>query len=245
MRLGRTDHRPWPLPEPPWILAMSWHDLAFLHWPVSAAALAGKIPRGLTLDTFESDAYLGVVPFHMTGVRPRLCPPVPGVSSFVELNVRTYVVAEGKPGVWFFSLDATSRLAVRGARRFFHLPYFDARMSSERKSGFVQYHLERTHRGAPEARFAARYRGTGPARRSELESWLTERYCLYAESNGRIFRGEIHHPPWPLEEGEVEIEDIDMTRSLDLDLPRTRPLVHFAERLDVIGWPLRPVPVAR
>ncbi len=130
--LERTDHRPWPLPESPWVMAMSWHDLAFLHWPVSAAALAKKIPPGLTLDTFEGDAYLGVVPFHMTGVRPRLGPSIPGVSSFIELNVRTYVTTEGKPGVWFFSLDATSRLAVRAARRFFHLPYFDARMSSVR-----------------------------------------------------------------------------------------------------------------
>jgi uncharacterized protein YqjF (DUF2071 family) len=238
--LEKTDHRPWPLPESPWVMAMTWHDLAFLHWPVRADELARKIPPGLTLDTFYGDAYLGIVPFHMTGVGPRLVPPIPGVSSFIELNVRTYVVAEEKPGVWFFSLDATSRLAVRAARRFFHLPYFDARMSTERKEDQVHYRSERTHRGAPEARCFARYRGTRPARRSELEAWLTERYCLYAEKAGRIFRGEIHHLPWPLEEGEAEIEALDMTRILELDLPRTRPLVHFAERLDVIGWPLRP-----
>jgi uncharacterized protein YqjF (DUF2071 family) len=222
-------------------MAMKWHDLAFLHWPLGARALAGKIPPGLALDTFDGNAYLGIVPFTMTGVGPRLVPPIPGLSSFIELNVRTYVVAEEKPGVWFFSLDATSRFAVRAARRFFHLPYFDARMSTERTEGLVHYRSERTHRGAPEARFAARYRGTRPARRSELERWLTERYCLYAEKDGRIFRCEIHHPPWPLEEGEADIEALDMTRSLALDLPRTPPLVHFAERLDVIGWPLRPV----
>ncbi len=239
--LARTDHRPWPLPKAPWIMAMTWRDLAFLHWPLGAAALAGKIPGGLSLDTFEGNAYLGVVPFHMTGVRPRFVPPLPGVSSFVELNVRTYVVAEGKPGVWFFNLDATSRLAVRGARRFLHLPYFDARMSSERRDGFVHYRSERTHRGVPEARFAARYRGTGPARGSELERWLTERYCLYAEKDGRVFRGDIHHRPWPLENGEVEIETLDMTRLLGLQLPSSPPLVHFAERIDVVGWSLRPV----
>ena len=221
---------------------MSWHDLAFLHWPVRAQTLREKIPPGLTLDTFENEAFLGIVPFHMTGVRPRGVPPLPGVSSFVELNVRTYVVAEGKPGVWFFSLDATSRLAVRGARWLFHLPYFDARMSSSRRDGFVHYRSERIHRGVPEARFAARYRGTGSASGSELERWLTERYCLYAANEGgRLFRGDIHHPPWPLQIGEVEIETLEMTRLLEIDFPRQPPLVHFAERLDVVGWSLRPL----
>jgi uncharacterized protein YqjF (DUF2071 family) len=220
-------------------MAMSWRDLAFLHWPVPVEALREKIPPGLSLDTFNGEAFLGIVPFHMTGVRPRLVPPLPGISSFVELNVRTYVVAEGKPGVWFFSLDAGSRLAVRGARRFFHLPYFDARMSSARREGFVHYRSERIHRGAPEARFAARYRSTGRAPGSDLERWLTERYCLYAAKDGRLFRGDIHHRSWPLENAEVEIETLDMTRSIEIDLPRTPPLAHFAERMDVVGWTLR------
>jgi uncharacterized protein len=220
-------------------MAMSWRDLAFLHWPVSAGLLREQIPASLTLDTFGNEAFLGVVPFHMTGVRPRWAPPLPGVSSFVELNVRTYVVAEGKPGVWFFSLDATSRLAVRGARRFFHLPYFDARMSSSREDGFVHYLCERIHRGAPRAGFAARYRGTGSARGSDLERWLTERYCLYAaDEEGRLFRGDIHHRPWPLQDCEIEIEALDMTRLLGIELPRKPPLAHFAERLDVVGWAL-------
>jgi uncharacterized protein YqjF (DUF2071 family) len=219
---------------------MSWRDLAFLHWPVAPDVLRARIPPGLELDTFGGEAFLGVVPFHMTGVRPRFAPPLPGVSSFVELNVRTYVVAGGRPGVWFFSLDATSRLAVRGARWSFHLPYFDARMSSTREGGFVRYRSERVHRGAPEARFAARYRGAGSARRTDLERWLTERYCLYSTKEGRLFRGDIHHQPWPLESAEVEIETLDMTRLLGIELPPTPPLVHFAERLDVVGWLLKP-----
>jgi hypothetical protein len=220
-------------------MAMSWRDLAFLHWPVAPEALRKRVPPGLTLDTFEGDAFLGVVPFHMKGVRPRFVPALPGVSSFVELNVRTYVVAEEKPGVWFFSLDATSRLAVRGARRFFHLPYFDANMSTSREDGFVKYFCERSHEGAPPARFSARYRGTGPARGTELETWLTERYCLYAEKSGRLFRGEIHHPPWPLENGQAEIETLDMTRIVGIELSPKPTLVHFAERIDVVGWTLR------
>ncbi|MGH9333712.1 MAG: YqjF family protein, partial [Vicinamibacteria bacterium] len=147
---------------------MTWRDLAFVHWPVAPESLRGSIPSGLTLDTFQGDAWLGVVPFRMTGVRPRGVPPIPGLSSIVELNVRTYVVAEEKPGVWFYSLDATSRLAVRGARVSFHLPYFDARMSVRRQEETIHYRSERTHRGAPKAHFVGSYRPKGSAGRSNL-----------------------------------------------------------------------------
>jgi uncharacterized protein YqjF (DUF2071 family) len=220
---------------------MSWHDLLFMHWPVRAESLRAHVPPGLEIETHGGDAWLGVVPFRMTGVRPRFTPPLPCVHAFAELNVRTYVTAEGKPGVWFFSLDAASRLAVRAARASFHLPYFDARMSC-RREGAVVYRSERIHRGAPEAHFAASYRGTGGPASGELERWLTERYCLYAASrDGRVFRGEIHHPPWPLESAEAEVERLDMTRILGFGLPSRKPLLHFAWRLDVFGWLLEPV----
>jgi uncharacterized protein len=218
-------------------MAMSWRDLAFLHWQVDGEKLTALLPKGLTLDRFEGEAWLGVVPFLMTGVRGRLAPPIPGTSEFLELNVRTYVIAEEKPGVWFVSLDAASRLAVRAARRLFHLPYFDARMASASEGSSVEYSSERTHRGALEARFRARYRGTGRASGTPLERWLTERYCLYASrGDGRLFRGDIHHEPWPLETGEVEIEENDMTRLLGFALEGAPPLVHFAGRIDVVGW---------
>jgi hypothetical protein len=223
---------------------MRWHDLLFAHWPVPAAELRPQVPRGLELDTFDGEAWLGVVPFTMSGVRPPFTPPLPGVSRFAEMNVRTYVTAGGKPGVWFFSLDAASRIAVRAARTFFHLPYFDARMAVASRDGFVHYRSERTHRGAPEARFAARYRGAGASVRNDLASFLTERYCLYAaRSDGRLYRGEIDHPPWPLQLAEAEIETLDMTRLLGMDLPDTRPLLHFASRLDVVAWLLESVAI--
>lgn len=221
---------------------MRWHDLLFAHWPLRASDLRAHVPRGLELDTFDGEAWLGVVPFTMSGVRPRITPPLPGISRFAEMNVRTYVTAEDKPGVWFFSLDAASRLAVRAARAFFHLPYFDARMEVRSTDGLVHYRSERTHRGAPEARFEARYRGVGTAPQGELERFLTERYCLYAaRSDGALFRGEIDHEPWPLQAGEAEIETLDMTRFLGTTLPDTRPLLHFAARLDVVAWLLEPV----
>ena len=131
MDMPSAAHRPWPLPSRPWVLAMQWHDLLFMHWPVSPAVLRPAIPPMLELETFDGAAWLGVTPFRMKGTRPPLVPPLPWFSAFPELNVRTYVTAEGKPGVWFFSLDAGNPLAVRGARALFHLPYYGAVMRAE------------------------------------------------------------------------------------------------------------------
>src|SRR5438270_283963 len=156
------DHRPWARPEGPWAMRMGWRDLLFAHWPVDAAALRRLLPAGLELDLFDGRAFVGAVPFRMEGVSPRLVPNVPGLHKFPELNLRTYVKAGGKAGVWFFSLDAGQKLAVRAARYFFHLPYFDARFRIECAGDAVEYAAQRTHRGAPPAVFAARYRPIGP-----------------------------------------------------------------------------------
>src|ERR687894_454117 len=158
MVLSRTNHRPYPVPSDPWALSMRWQNLLFMHWPVREDVLRPLIPSALTLDTFDGSAWLGVVPFRMSGVRPRSLPRVPWLSAFPELNVRTYVTAEGKPGIWFFSLDAANPVAVRLARATFRLPYFDAEMSCRLKGDGVRYRSVRTHRGAPRAEFAARYR---------------------------------------------------------------------------------------
>src|SRR3977135_4252914 len=126
--LSETAHRPWPLPAGPWVMAQIWHDLLFAHWPVDAALLRPWVRRSCTATTSGGQAWLAVVPFRMTGVRRRGTPPLPWLSAFPELNVRTYVTYGGKPGVWFFSLDAGNSLAVSIARAWFHLPYFLARM---------------------------------------------------------------------------------------------------------------------
>jgi uncharacterized protein YqjF (DUF2071 family) len=222
-------------------MAMRWHDLLFMHWPVSPAALRPHIPPSLQLESFDGAAWLGVVPFRMSGVRPRGVPALPWVSAFPELNVRTYVTAGGKPGVWFFSLDAANPLAVRGARRAFHLPYYDARMAAERsEGGGVRYTSVRSHRGAPPAAFRARYRPSGPAFQAaagSLDRWLTARYCLYAaDRRGTLWRGDIDHAPWPLQPAEVEVERNTMPAPLGLVLPDRPALLHFARYLAVVAW---------
>jgi uncharacterized protein YqjF (DUF2071 family) len=223
---------------------MSWHDLLFMHWPVSHDALRPLIPPALDLDTFDGDAWLGVVPFRMSGVRPHYLPGVSGVSNFPELNLRTYVTAGGKPGIWFFSLDAHNPLAVRLARATFSLPYFDAAMSHRQygKDG-LDYRSVRTHRRAPATRFSARYLPAGPpVEAGELERFLTDRYCLYAaDSAGRLRRGEIHHDDWALQPAEAEVSELEMTGQIGLKLPDTAPLLHFSRRLDVVAWVPRKV----
>src|SRR3954471_5356528 len=153
--LNETAHRPWPMPASPWLMTQTWHNLLFAHWPVDARALRERLPPGLPLDLYEGQAWIGIVPFRMTNVAPRGVPNIPFVSAFPELNVRTYVTVGGKPGVYFFSLDAGSVLAVAAARRFYKLPYFWSEMSARTEGGKVEYRSRR--RGEGVRRFAARY----------------------------------------------------------------------------------------
>jgi len=219
---------------------MSWHDLLFMHWPVPEDTLRPLLPSALDLETFDGSAWLGIAPFHMSGVRPRFLPSVPPLSNFPELNLRTYVTAGGKPGIWFFALDAGNPIAVRLARATFHLPYFDAEMYCSLEDDEVRYRSVRTHRGAPEAEFAARYRPVGEpfeSRPGSLENFLTERYCLYAaDGKGNVRRGDIHHRLWPLQPAEAEVERLAMTGQIGVSLPDTEPVLHFSERLDVLAW---------
>jgi uncharacterized protein YqjF (DUF2071 family) len=223
----------------PWIIAQSWENLLFAHWPIAAARLRPFIPAQLALDTFDGQAWLGVIPFRIARLAARGLPPRAGLA-FPELNVRTYVSLEGKPGIWFFSLDAASAAAVIGARAAFHLPYFWARMTMRRDDDGIAYGSLRRHPGMPPAGFAGRYRPIGPvftANPGMLEDWLTARYCLYAANRyGDIFRTEIHHAPWPLQPAEADISVNTMTAPLGIALPDP-PLLHFARRLDVVTWP--------
>ncbi len=238
--LTQTAHRPWPLPRGPWVMAQTWHDLLFAHWPMAVEKLRPLIPPSLELDTFEGHAWLGIVPFRMTGVRPRGAPALPWFSAFPELNVRTYVIHGGKPGVWFFSLDAANPVAVAAARVLFHLPYFRARMSCVSEGSAIAYRSQRKHSNMPIAALRVRYRPAGPvfhAAPGSLEHFLTERYCLYtARPRGPILRCEVHHPCWPLQPAEAEFTENTMPASDGIATPEGAPLLHFAKRLDVTVW---------
>jgi uncharacterized protein YqjF (DUF2071 family) len=200
------------------------------------------VPSSLQIDTFDSSAWVGVVPFRMSGIRARGMPPIPGTSAFPELNLRTYVTCEGKPGVWFFSLDATSALAVAATRRFFYLPYFRAQMALATKDdGTIDYRSRRTHRGAPPADLRVAYKPTGEvftATPGSLDYSLTERYCLYAARGNEIHRCEIDHTPWPLQRAEVQIKFNTMAAASAVVLPNEKPLLHFARFQDVRVWKL-------
>lgn len=230
-------------PPSPMVMAQTWSDLLFAHWPVPFERLRALVPEPLVLEEFDGSAWVGVVPFRITGLRPRGVPARLGLD-FPELNVRTYVSVGGRPGVYFFSLDAGSQLAVWGARTFFRLPYHHAEMDVSIEGEWVRYRSRRlaSRRGAGE--FRARYRPAGDAFTAApgtLEHFLTERYCLYAVlGGGRVLRVDIDHVPWPLQRAEAEIETNTMAAASGIALPDRPPLLHFSRRLDVVnGLPVR------
>jgi uncharacterized protein YqjF (DUF2071 family) len=235
-----TDHRPFPPPSGPWVMRQTWNDLLFAHWRLEPKYVRQFVPRQLSLDVFDGGAWLAVTPFHMTDVRPRRTPPVPWLSTFPELNVRTYVVYKGTPSVFFFSLDAARLLAVWAARYGYLLPYFHAKMRVHMEGHRIIYNSRRLKMPAE---FRGQYWPISAVRRwgkNSLEHFLTERYCLFTVLGDRVYRGDIHHVPWPLQDAEAEIEINTMPRPAGIQLPPAKPLLHFAKKLDVLIWPLRP-----
>ena len=236
---NHLDHRPWPVPSHRWTWRQSWRDLLFAHWPVPASELQPLVPPPLRVQEFEGTSWVGVVPFRMAGVMRRPLPDLPYFSAFPELNLRLYVEYQDRPGVWFLSLDAANIFAVWAARRFFHLPYFHARMSLAGSPDRIQYRSYRL--SAPRGiAFEGSYAPCGETYQSvagSLEHWLTERYCLYARSpRGHLFRAEVHHQPWPLQPAEASIERNDLLVPHGIELPEMPPLVHFSRRIDVVVW---------
>lgn len=240
--LARHEHRPWPVPGTPWIMRQSWYDVLFAHWPVAPETLRPVVPPTLPLDLFDGRAWVGIVPFLVGDARPRALPGVPGASEFLELNMRTYVTLEGKPGVYFFSLDAASALAVLGARTLYRLNYFEAVMSSTDEAGWIRYRSQRKGSGAA---FDARYHGTGDVVTADpgtLDYFLTERYCLYSTGReDRVWRVDIQHAPWPLQRAECELAHESVSAAAGIVLPAVPPLLHYAAAQHVLVWPPEPL----
>jgi uncharacterized protein len=226
------------------VMRQNWRNLLFLHWSVAPEVLRPLVPAQLDLDLFEETAYVGLVPFTMSGVRPVGLPPVPGLSSFHETNLRTYVHAGGRnPGVWFFSLDAANPVAVKLARALFHLPYYHARMFLQREqSGPDESTEEIVYAGMrlwprpPRVSYLIRGRATGkaqPARPGTLEHFLAERYILYAKGRGCLYRGQVYHLPYPLQTAQALTVDETLLAAAGIVRPDTPPIAHFAAGVDV------------
>ena len=238
-------HRPWSLPSSPWFMGQTWIDLLFAHWRVEPELLRRVMPPQLAPEIYDGSAWLGISPFVIRGLRLRGTPPPPLLSSFPEINVRTYVRVAGKPGIYFFSLDADSRAAVFAARRAYRLPYFRSKLDVDADRGrCIRYRARRVSGNGPAAEFAAAYHPTGepdPAEPGTLAHFLAERYCLYTlDGQRRICRAEIHHPPWPLQPAELEVDLNTMTTALGIDL-EGESVLHFSARQDVVIWPIEPV----
>jgi len=218
--------------------------LLFMHSRIDAKLLRPLIPAQLEIDTFEGSAWIGVVPFTMWGIRASFLPAIPGSSSFHELNVRTYVHHRGVPSVWFLSLDAANRLAVWGARTFYHLPYFNAQMSLTQDATTIRYSsLRKDRRGAP-AELQASWTGgetLAPTSPGSLDFFLTERYCLDTEHRSKLYRARIHHQPWPLRRAQLASLNSTMIECHGLPSPQGDPLLHYCEKLRVEIWPLKKI----
>jgi len=236
--LTKSAHRPWPLPSAPWVMFQSWQRQLFAHWKVPASTLRALVPQPLELDDYHGETYVGVTPFDLCGLRFRFLPALPIASNFPEVNVRTYVRYGGKPGVFFFSLDAASRLAVLGARATFRLPYFAANMSITPHGESIEY---RSRRAAANAELAVRYRPTSAAVTAQpgsLDHFLIERYALYVvHTNGRVVRGDIHHAPWRLHPAAADFELNTLAAASGIDLPAAAPILHYSARQDSLLWP--------
>lgn len=231
-------------------MSQNWIDLLFAHWKVPEATLRAFVPHQLKIDCYEGDAYVGVVPFRMSKVKPRGLPPVEFLSEFLELNVRTYVTVDGRPGVYFFSLDASNPVAVQIARAWYHLPYFKAQMTlTEQMSpttddkNWIEYCSTRSD-GNGINNFKASYRPITPVELSQpdsIEAFLTERYCLYVlDSKNRVCRGDIHHRQWQLQKAEARFEVNTMGSQYGFDFSQA-PVLHFSKYIETIEWPIKAI----
>ncbi|HWT25160.1 MAG TPA: DUF2071 domain-containing protein [Solirubrobacteraceae bacterium] len=224
-------------------MGQSWVDVLFAHWPVPPETLRPAVPAAVPVDTFDGSAWIGITPFEVIGARPRGAPPVPWLSRFPELNVRTYATVDGRPGIWFLSLDAARLPIVLGARRAYRLPYHHARMSVTRRGGRVTYRSESLSPRRPRAALELDYAPVAapvPPVRGTLEHFLTERYTLWTiDAAHRLHAADIHHAPWPLQRADADLRENTMTAPYGLALPRVDPLLHYAARQDVVVWPPR------
>jgi hypothetical protein len=251
--LYSVEHRPWLPPDSQWLFSQSWDDVLFAHFAMDPPSLRRLVPDALTLDLFDGVAWLTISPFSVSHLRPGGVPPLPKLSFFPQVNVRTYVSREDKPGLFYFSVDAANLSAVWGARVFFRMPYWhskiqisgatiQARQASNSQENTIHFRSSRLH--GPAARsgpaiFDVAYSPQGEAQRARygsLDEYLAERYCVYSWSRGKLYRTELHHQPWPLQRASIEILECSLADPLGLVLPGIPDLCHFTRSNKLLTW---------
>ncbi|MDQ0217800.1 YqjF family protein [Peribacillus cavernae] len=239
--LKEIEHRPYPLQPSPWLMTQVWRDLLFMHYPVSTDIIKSYIPTELELDIFENKAWISMIPLRITNMRARGIPPVPYMNSYLELNVRTYVVYQGIPGIYFFSLDANHPLVVTGARTVTGLPYKHANMSFEKHEETFHYASQRIHTAK---KLNVAYQPGHilfEPQEGSIDHWLLERYCMYSFRGGQILRGDIHHDKWKVNRAEAVISTNTLVPFIPGEFIGKPPLLHYSRRRRFFIYPLKEV----
>ncbi|GAC1540338.1 MAG: DUF2071 domain-containing protein [Candidatus Velthaea sp.] len=229
----------------PWLLDMQWRDVLFAHWRTDAGLLQRTLPAGVTLDCYDDTAWLSVVPFRMSRVRPRGLPVLPGFGDVLEINLRTYVRIGDLRLVWFYSLDAASPIVVRSARTFTGLPYFDATIATSERDGEISYTSRRTGRASSPARFRARYRPQAAvfaAQPGSLPAFLHERYGFVTQRGRALVYGEVRHAPWIMSDATISIADNTLGDTIGHPLPAVPDACFFARGMRVQATAVRRLP---
>ena len=248
--LYAVEHRPWLPPDGQWLLSQSWNDLLLMHFAIEPAVLRRLVPEALTLELYDGAAWLTISPFCASHVRPSGVPALPGLSFFAQLNVRTYVTAEDKPGLYYLSVDAANLTAVWFARMFFRLQYWHASIkvsggtiqARKMADGRIHFQARRLHGPLAShgpAKLDVMYAPVGEAevaRARSLDEFLTERYCVYSWHRSRFYRTEVHHQPWRLQRASVEIRENSLAEPLGLALPEQPDLCHFSRSMKMLTW---------
>ena len=230
----QIDHRPWPLPDEKWQWRQSWYDLCFIHYRIDLSELRSLIPKDLEIQEFEGSAWISIVPFRMFDVSRGKLPSIYPMRSFPELNLRTYVSYQGKPGVWFFSLDADCWPIVWGGQKIFGLPYHKAKMRLTREANEIHFTSQRNS-----VKFEANYEAVGEpfqAQPASFEHWIAERYCLYSLAPRGLTRVEVHHKAWPLYSAKVAIKRNDLFSAMNLKVTDESPRINVSPGVDVVSY---------
>lgn len=235
-------HRLWPLPPSSWKMTQTWNDLLFTHYPINLEVLREIVPEALPLDSYNCVGWIGIVTFRMSSVRLRSFPPIPGTDAFPQVNVRTYINLDGKPGVYFVSLDAANRLAATVARNFFHLPYHYADVTIKHTESCFDFNSKR--RSDPQAEWVGNYKPISEpyyALKGTFDEWMAERYCFYTIDNkGMPLRCDVLHSPWLLQAAEADVSRNTLLTTQDIKIEKDNPVFHFSKGVEVRAWPLIP-----